>query len=54
MSELTDEGRAYAAAHAKESLVANVALQADLGETTWPEPFQTAAIQLCNEEGESE
>lgn len=52
--QLTDGGRAYAESQPDDRLIPTIALQADAGDTTWPEPFRNIAVRLCNEEGESE
>lgn len=50
---LTSAGRAWAEAH-PESIIGRVAIQADAGDTDWPEPFRDVAIKLCNHDGEKE
>jgi hypothetical protein len=47
--QLTDEGKAWAEAHAEASVVANVALYGR--ESGWPAPFVDASVKVANEQG---
>ena len=49
---LTDAGREYAAAGLPFSLISRVALLGYNSPAGWPDTHVSAAIKLCNEQGE--
>jgi len=52
MHKLSAQGLTFATSRADDSIVARVALEVHYGiSSAWPESFQRAAVEACNESG---